>query len=102
MLWPMGKSKHNVQSTITLGATDYLAHLALVCTAAEAGELLGVTQERVNQFCLEGRLAAKRPGRDWIISRKSAEALAAVPRPDGAHRAKASSTKPKRVRRHKT
>ena len=53
--------------------------LALVCTAAEAGEILGgVTQERINQLCLAGDLVAKRPGRDWIISRRSAHDLAAA------------------------
>ena len=88
MLLPVGKSKQRPQgTTITLGAADCAAHLALVCTAAEGGQLLGGGQERVNQFCLEGRLAAKRPGRDWIISRASVEALAAIPRPAGAHRA---------------
>lgn len=60
--------------------------LELVCTAQEAGQLLGVSQERINQFCIEGRLVAKRPGRDWIISRRSAEALAKIPRPAGGAR----------------
>ena len=63
----MGKTKRK-------SGCSYEDDLALVCTAQEAGQLLDVGQERVNQFCIEGRLVAKRPGRDWIISRRSAEA----------------------------
>jgi hypothetical protein len=70
-------------SNIRLAADDYDGQLRLVCSADEAAKLLDVSAERVKQFCREGRLAAKRSGRDWIICRAAAVALAKVPRPAG-------------------
>jgi len=70
-------------NNIRLAADDYAGQLKLVCSADEAAELLGVSAERVKQFCREGRLAAKRSGRDWIVCRAAAVALAKVPRPAG-------------------
>jgi excisionase family DNA binding protein len=68
---------------ITLAADDYAGQLALVCSADEAAKLLKVSAERVKQFCREGRLAAKRSGRDWIICRAAAVAFSKVSRSAG-------------------
>lgn len=57
--------------------------LALVCSMEEAAGILGVSTERAAQFAREGRLAAKRNGRDWMVVRASAEELARIPRLPG-------------------
>lgn len=48
----------------------------------EAAEVIGVTPQRVRQFCREGRLG-RRVGRTWIITREEAEAFADIPRNPG-------------------
>ncbi len=70
----MSKSKRTTPA-------NYRAELEAVISAEEAGAILGVGSERAKQFCREGRLAAKRIGRDWIVSRRAAEDLAKIDRP---------------------
>ena len=89
----MGKRKTSDQLIKRIESSDAMS---LVCTAAEAGELLRVTQERVNQLCLDKSLIAKRPGRDWIISLRSVLEFAAGPRKPGPNQP------PKPARRKKT
>jgi hypothetical protein len=74
----------------------YQTILDSVCNAEEAGAILRVSAERVKQFCREGRLAAKRLGRDWLIVRAAAEALASIDRPLGLH---TSKKPPKKIRK---
>lgn len=57
--------------------------LDYVCTPEEAAAMLGVTPERVMVFCREGRLAARKLGRDWIISTTSIRAFGKVKRKPG-------------------
>lgn len=42
---------------------------------AEEAERRGrpISQERVRQLCAEGKLSAKKPGRDWLIADWSAQ-----------------------------
>ena len=51
-------------------------------TAEQAAEYLGVTANRVRQFCRAGRLGTK-SGRDWVITEDELEAFAKLPRPAG-------------------
>jgi hypothetical protein len=63
--------------------TRYAEELAAVVDSVEAGAILEVSPERAKQFAREGRLAAKRLGRDWVFSRSAAEDLAKIERPIG-------------------
>jgi excisionase family DNA binding protein len=47
-------------------------------TVAETAELLGVSVERVRQFCYQGRLGHK-VGRDWVITEEELAALERKP-----------------------
>lgn len=49
-------------------------------TTGQAAEMLGVTPTRVRQFIEQGRLGARRLGRDWVLRRAAVERFAAVPR----------------------
>lgn len=60
-----------------------MADLDNIISVAEACEILGVTPARVNQFLRDGRIKAKKLGRDWAIDRASVEALAEQDRPTG-------------------
>jgi len=62
---------------------EYQRALEAVCSSTEAGELLGVSDERANQFARSGRVAAKRIGRDWVFCRAAVLAMAKVVRPVG-------------------
>jgi excisionase family DNA binding protein len=43
-------------------------------TTAEAGEILGVSAQRVWQFCRDGRIVGtEKSGRDWRIPKSSLE-----------------------------
>jgi len=42
-------------------------------TTAEVARMLGVSQSRVRQFVLAGRLKAKKFGRDLVIEQREAE-----------------------------
>jgi hypothetical protein len=64
-------------------ANSWQQLLDQLCDQAEAAEILGVSPERAAQFCREGRLAARKIGRDWVIVRAAAEELARIPRPSG-------------------
>ncbi len=46
---------------------------------------LGVSENRVREFCQEGRLGEK-VGRQWIITRDELEAFKLIPRRRGAPR----------------
>jgi len=58
---------------------DYAAQLALVCSSDEAAELLDCTPAWVKVLCQQGRLAAKKFSREWIICRASVLAFAELP-----------------------
>jgi hypothetical protein len=64
-------------------AANYARQLDAICSAAEAAAELGLSAERVLQFCRAGRLAAKRIGRDWAISWQAVLDLAELERPTG-------------------
>lgn len=68
------------------GAANYAKQLDAICSAAEAAAELGISAARVLQFCRAGRLAAKRIGRDWAISRQAVQDLAELERPPGRPR----------------
>jgi excisionase family DNA binding protein len=57
--------------------------LDLICTPDEAAKQLGLTPERVLQFCRAGRLQARKMGRDWVILSASVRMFAKSPRPEG-------------------
>jgi hypothetical protein len=57
--------------------------LDMICTPAEAAAILGVTEERVLQFCREGRFQARKMGRDWVILTASLLAFSKQKRPGG-------------------
>jgi excisionase family DNA binding protein len=42
-------------------------------TTAEVARMLGVSQSRIRQFVMAGRLKAKKLGRDLVIEKKEAE-----------------------------
>lgn len=48
----------------------------------EAAERLGLTPQRVRQFCREGRLG-QRVGRQWVITEEELEAFQKLPRHAG-------------------
>jgi excisionase family DNA binding protein len=52
-------------------------------TTQEAAEIIGVTRNHVRHLIRHGELQAKRFGRAWMVSRKSAEAYAAIDRRPG-------------------
>lgn len=62
--------------------------LDLICTPAEAAAILGLTEERVLQFCREGRLKARKMGRDWVILTASLAVFSKQKRPTGKHSGK--------------
>ena len=65
-------------------------------TTAEVARMLGISQSRVRQFILAGRLKAKKLGRDLVIERKEAERFRREGRlPEG----RPASTKRKRSRK---
>lgn len=51
-------------------------------TVKEAAEELGLTPQRVRQFCREGRLG-QRLGREWVITREELEEFKKIPRKPG-------------------
>lgn len=59
--------------------------LDLICTPADAAKTLGLTEERVLQFCRQGRLLARKMGRDWVILTASVAAFSKAKRPTGVH-----------------
>lgn len=50
-------------------------------TSKEAGELLGLTADRVRQLAIDGKLPGQHHGRDWAFLRSDVEAYAASSRP---------------------
>jgi excisionase family DNA binding protein len=54
-------------------------------TAEEAAEELGLTPQRVREFCQQGRLG-RRVGRQWVITREELERFKQTPRPPGRPR----------------
>jgi hypothetical protein len=85
----------------TTSAAAYEKQLALVIGADQCARLVGVTVQRVKQFCQQGRISAKKIGRDWVISRAAALQFAAIDRPTGqrAPTRKTISKNPRRKRR---
>jgi hypothetical protein len=57
--------------------------LDFVCSADEAAAILDVTPERVMVFCRQGRLKARKVGRDWIISTASLKEFSKTKRKPG-------------------
>ncbi len=49
-----------------------------MCTAAEAAEMLRVAVETVQRYVREGRLRARKVGRQYLIPLQEVEALLAV------------------------
>ena len=49
---------------------------------AQAAKYLGVSHQRVRQFCGQGRLGIK-VGSRWIITKADLERFAEIPRPSG-------------------
>ena len=47
-------------------------------TSSQAAELLGVSQSRIRQLAITGKLTAVKFGRDWQIDRASVEQYAAA------------------------
>jgi hypothetical protein len=54
-----------------------------ICTAEEAGAILNLTPERVMTFCREGRIEARKMGRDWVLSLASVREFAELERSGG-------------------
>jgi len=54
-------------------------------TIAEVAEALGVSSERVGQFCREGRLGQK-VGGQWVIPKDELEQFRTIPRKRGRPR----------------
>jgi excisionase family DNA binding protein len=52
-------------------------------TLTEAGALLGLSRERMNQLVLQKRIKTTRTTPPWLIERAEVEAFRAVPRPPG-------------------
>lgn len=52
-------------------------------TTTQAAERLGLSRGRVQVLIRTGRLAAKRVGRDWILSAADVDDFALLPRQDG-------------------
>lgn len=60
--------------------------MELLSVKEVAGEL-GVSENRVREYCQEGRLGEK-VGRQWVITREELEAFKKIPRKRGAPRTK--------------
>lgn len=52
-------------------------------TTQKAAEIIGITRSHVRYLIQHGRLEAKKFGRAWMVSRKSAEEYAATERKPG-------------------
>jgi len=51
-------------------------------TIRQVAEILGLSRQRIQQLCAQGRLG-RRPGRDWVITRAELEAFKKLPRRAG-------------------
>ena len=51
-------------------------------TVDEVAEKLGLTPQRVRQFCRDGRLG-QRVGRQWVITEEEFERFQSIPRQPG-------------------
>lgn len=84
----------------TITANDHHGHAAVVAafdlaikdealrpltllTVAEAAEVIGISISEVRRYCAAGRLAARRPGRDWLIDAADAARFKEIPRRRG-------------------
>lgn len=54
-----------------------------LCTPAQAAEHLKLSEERVLQFCRQGRLEARQFGRGWVLLWASVREFAKQSRPEG-------------------
>lgn len=54
-----------------------------IYTSSEAASYLGIDQSLVCRYCREGRIAAEKVGRDWIIKKPALDAFRKVPREPG-------------------
>jgi excisionase family DNA binding protein len=52
-------------------------------TVSEAAERLGLSIALVRRYCAQGKLPARKMGRDWTILRRDIERFAATPRRSG-------------------
>jgi excisionase family DNA binding protein len=52
-------------------------------TITETAERLGLSIAMVRRYCADGKLPAKKIGRDWVIQRRDVEYFAATPRHSG-------------------
>jgi hypothetical protein len=80
----------------TLSEAD--AELHAILSTSEAAELAHLTNKRINIFCIEGRIAAKRIGRDWAISRHSFEQFLQRARPTGRPAETKTASKPSAIK----
>lgn len=58
-------------------------------TTAQAAVLLGLSRRQVQHLCRTGTIAAKRHGRDWILTRAAVEQARTRPAPGWPARPKA-------------
>lgn len=52
-------------------------------TTDEAAEFLGLDRSLIARYCRSGRLAAKKAGRDWVITKDALAAFKKIPREPG-------------------
>ena len=55
----------------------------MILTTPQAAARLGVTVRRVEKFITDGRLPARKVGRDWLIDEKDLSTFAAKERRNG-------------------
>ena len=59
------------------------AHHSTLLTSQDAADLLGIDRSLICRYCREGRLAAKKVGRDWIMGQRAITEFSRRPRPVG-------------------
>ena len=58
-----------------------------IVTTIEAAELAGCSDGHIRKLCIAGELAAKKHGREWLVSASAAKALrGSLPRSRGAEK----------------
>ena len=63
-------------------------------TVSEAAERLGLSVAMVRRYCANGKLSARKIGRDWAIQQHDVEHFAATPRFSGRPYARYTSSLP--------
>lgn len=52
-------------------------------TSDEAAEYLGLDRSLIARYCRQGRLAGRKAGRDWVITKSALDAFKKIPREPG-------------------